>query len=116
MIPRRFGNWPVCCNPGSWTVGIDLSVIALQDVEGLSWPLQSSRATPNGGLVVTASPFGANHPDVVAALAARYKLPAVYPFRYFIGAGGLISYGADLSASLDPRLLTLTASLRARAC
>jgi putative tryptophan/tyrosine transport system substrate-binding protein len=45
---------------------------------------------------VTASPFGANHPDVVPALAARYKLPAVYPFRYFVNAGGLISYGPDV--------------------
>jgi putative ABC transport system substrate-binding protein len=48
---------------------------------------------------VTASPFGANHPDVIAALAARHKLPTVYPFRYFVSAGGLISYGPDL---IDP--------------
>ncbi len=48
---------------------------------------------PNGGLIVTASPFGANHPDVIAAFADRYKLPSVYPFHYFVSAGGLISYG-----------------------
>jgi ABC-type uncharacterized transport system substrate-binding protein len=39
---------------------------------------------------------------VIAALSARYKLPAVYPFRYFIGAGGLISYGADLVSQSRP--------------
>ncbi|HEY4855270.1 MAG TPA: ABC transporter substrate binding protein, partial [Xanthobacteraceae bacterium] len=50
---------------------------------------------PNGGLIVTASQFGTNHPGSLAALAARHKLPAVYPFRYFASAGGLISYGAD---------------------
>jgi putative ABC transport system substrate-binding protein len=44
---------------------------------------------------VTASPFGTNHPDVIATVAARYKLPAVYPFRYFVSAGGLISYGPE---------------------
>jgi putative ABC transport system substrate-binding protein len=57
---------------------------------------------PNGGLIVTASPFGANHPDVVAELAGRYKLPAVYPFHYFVSAGGLISYGADLAKQSGP--------------
>jgi putative tryptophan/tyrosine transport system substrate-binding protein len=44
----------------------------------------------------TASPFGAVHPDLIAALAARYRLPAVYPFRYYVTAGGLISYGPEL--------------------
>jgi putative ABC transport system substrate-binding protein len=45
---------------------------------------------------MTASPFGGNHPDVITTLAARYKLPAVCPWRYFIDAGGLMSYGSDL--------------------
>jgi putative ABC transport system substrate-binding protein len=84
------------------TVGIDLSVIALQDAEGAERAIAAFATDPNGGLVVTASPFGANHPDVIAALAARYKLPAVYPFRYFISAGGLISYGADLISQSRP--------------
>jgi ABC transporter substrate binding protein len=47
------------------------------------------------GLIVTPNRFTTNHPDGVAALAARHKLPAVYPFRYFVDAGGLISYGSD---------------------
>src|SRR5262249_22123920 len=45
---------------------------------------------------------GANHPDVIIALAARYKLPAVYPFRYFVGVGGLVSYGPDLVSQFRP--------------
>jgi putative ABC transport system substrate-binding protein len=36
-----------------------------------------------------------NHPDLIVALAARYKLRAVYPLRFFVTAGGLISYGPD---------------------
>jgi ABC-type uncharacterized transport system substrate-binding protein len=51
----------------------------------------------NGGLIVTASAFSANHVDLIAALAARHELPVVYPFRYFVTAGGLISYGPDLA-------------------
>ena len=81
---------------------IDLSVIALKNAESLDRALATFASTPNGGLVVTASPFGVNHPDVVAGLAARYKLPAVYPFRYFIGAGGLISYGPDIISQSGP--------------
>jgi putative tryptophan/tyrosine transport system substrate-binding protein len=79
------------------TVGIDLSVIDLHDAGGVEQAIAAFAADPNGGLVVTASPFGANHADVITALAARYKLPAVYPFRYFVQVGGLISYGADLA-------------------
>ena len=52
----------------------------------------------NGGLVMTASPFAANHPDVIPTLAVRYKLPAVYPWRYLVNAGGLMSYGSDLAS------------------
>jgi putative tryptophan/tyrosine transport system substrate-binding protein len=84
------------------TVGIDLSVIAPQDVGSAERTIAAFASEPNGGLVVTASPFGANHPDVIAALAARYKLPTVYPFRYFIQAGGLISYGPDIVGQSRP--------------
>jgi ABC-type uncharacterized transport system substrate-binding protein len=82
--------------------GIDLSVIALKNAGDLERDIATFANNPNGGLVVTASPFGANHPDLVAALAARYKLPAIYPFRYFVQAGGLISYGADLASQSSP--------------
>ena len=50
---------------------------------------------PNGGLIVTASPLAAIHREFIAALANRYKLPAVYPERFFAAAGGLVSYGPD---------------------
>jgi putative tryptophan/tyrosine transport system substrate-binding protein len=82
--------------------GIDLSVIALKDAEPLERAIAAFASGPNGGLVVTASPFGVNHPDLIAAMAARYKLPAVYPFRYFIRAGGLISYGPDIVSQSGP--------------
>ena len=48
----------------------------------------------NSGLIVTGSALAAVHRDLIATLAARYKLPAVYPNRLFVTAGGLISYGA----------------------
>jgi putative tryptophan/tyrosine transport system substrate-binding protein len=45
---------------------------------------------------VTASPSAFVHRDLIVALAARYKLPAVYPGREFVTAGGLIGYGPDI--------------------
>jgi putative ABC transport system substrate-binding protein len=65
-------------------------------------PLRHFARDSNGGLVVTANGFGSNHPDVIPTLAARYKLPAVYHFRNFVSAGGLISYGPDLVSQLRP--------------
>ena len=55
----------------------------------------SSAQVSNGGLIVTASPLAQRHRDLIIALAARHKLPAIYNDRYFVPAGGLISYGAD---------------------
>ena len=49
----------------------------------------------NGGLIVTASSAASVHSELIIMLAARHRLPAVYPFRYFVTSGGLISYGPD---------------------
>ena len=53
-------------------------------------------ATPNSGLLVLPSGTTSLHRDLVVALAAQYRLPSVYPFRYYVTAGGLISYSTDL--------------------
>jgi putative tryptophan/tyrosine transport system substrate-binding protein len=52
---------------------------------------------PAGGVIAMPDAFGGVHRDLIIALAARYRLPAVYAFRFFAAAGGLISYGVDLS-------------------
>ena len=44
---------------------------------------------PTGGAAIT-------YRDLISTLAARYQLPAVCPFRYFVTTGGLLSYGPDL--------------------
>ena len=50
-----------------------------------------------GGLIVTVSGLAVAQRDLIVALAAQHKLPAIYSFRGFVYAGGLISYGADLA-------------------
>ena len=52
--------------------------------------------SPNSSLIVTASALSLIHRDVIVSLAERYRLPAVYAYRSFIPAGGLISYGVNL--------------------
>jgi putative ABC transport system substrate-binding protein len=76
-------------------IGIELRVVDARHGEAIERAVAAFARGSNGGLVVTAGPFLTNHPDLIAALAARYKLPAVYPSRYYVSTGGLISYGAD---------------------
>ena len=78
--------------------GIELSAVGLHDSAAIESAVAAFARDANGGLVMTAAPFGGNHPDVITTLAARYKLPAVYPWRYFVDAGGLMSYGSDLAS------------------
>jgi putative ABC transport system substrate-binding protein len=78
--------------------GIELSAVGLHDVAAVESAVAGFAREANGGLMMTAGPFGGNHPDVITDLAARYKLPAVYPWRYFVTVGGLMSYGSDLAS------------------
>jgi putative ABC transport system substrate-binding protein len=55
--------------------------------------------SPNSGLIVTGSNLAIVHRDLIVTLAARYKLPAVYPLGFFVTGGGLISYGPE---GIDP--------------
>ena len=48
-----------------------------------------------GGLIVTADPAAIVHREAIITLATRHRLPAIYPYRFFVASGGLISYGLD---------------------
>jgi putative ABC transport system substrate-binding protein len=76
-------------------MNIELSAVGLQEADEIEQSIAGFAHGSNGGLIVTAGGFSVNHSDLIVALAARYKLPAVYPFRFFVTAGGLISYGPD---------------------
>jgi len=52
---------------------------------------------PNGALIVVPNPVTILHRDLIFALAARHRLPAVYPHRFFASSGGFISYGTDIT-------------------
>jgi putative tryptophan/tyrosine transport system substrate-binding protein len=79
-------------------VGVDVSAISLHDAGEIDRAVTAFARSPNGGLILTASRLSIVHRELIIALAARYKLPAVYPRRYFAASGGLISYGHDFAA------------------
>jgi len=76
-------------------IGTELSAIGVRNADEVENAVAALGRDPKGGLIVTASGFGANHPQLIAMLAARHNVPAVYPFRYFARAGGLICYGPN---------------------
>jgi ABC-type uncharacterized transport system substrate-binding protein len=81
------------------SLGLELTPIGVGDVGEIERTVAAFARSSNGGLIVTASTSAVIHRDLISMLAARHRLPAVYSFRYFVTAGGLISYGPN---SIDP--------------
>ena len=75
---------------------VEVSPIGVRDAAEIEQSIATFARAPNGGLIVTASPSVFVHRDAIVASAARHKLPAVYPGREFVTAGGLIGYGPDI--------------------
>jgi putative ABC transport system substrate-binding protein len=75
--------------------GVELRPIDVRDAGEMERALAAFAGSPNGGLILTGSAWAIVHRDLIIALAARHRLPAVYYERYFAAAGGLISYGSD---------------------
>jgi putative ABC transport system substrate-binding protein len=67
----------------------------VHDVAELESAIGAFADKPDGGLVVLPDVFNTTNRETIVALAARHRLPAVYPFRYFAASGGLISDGVD---------------------
>jgi ABC-type uncharacterized transport system substrate-binding protein len=76
-------------------LGMQLSPISLGNASEIERGISAFAHEPNRGLIVVGSSAAFVHREQIIALAARYQLPAVYPDRGFITAGGLISYGPD---------------------
>jgi putative ABC transport system substrate-binding protein len=79
--------------------GVELSPLVMRDVGEIEPALAAFARGPNDGLIVTIGTLTDGHREVISALAARHRLPAVYPFPFFVRSGGLISYGPDVNDS-----------------
>jgi putative tryptophan/tyrosine transport system substrate-binding protein len=77
--------------------GVGARIAHVRDVSELETVVATQAREPNSGLIVLNEDFMIAHRVEIISLAARYRLPAVYPFRFFAELGGLISYGVDLN-------------------
>ena len=78
------------------SLALEAIVTPVRNASELASTIAAQARTPHGALVVMTDSFLVIHRAEIVALAARYRLPAVYPFRDFVEAGGLLSYGNDL--------------------
>jgi putative tryptophan/tyrosine transport system substrate-binding protein len=77
------------------SLGVEVSPVNVRDAGEIERAIAAFARPSNGGLIVTASALAVVHRDLIIALAARHKLPAVFYERFFVAGGGLISYGPD---------------------
>jgi len=93
------------------SLDIEVVPIPVAGATDIERGIEAFSRAPNGGLLLPTDGTTIVHRDLVIALAARHNLPAVYALRFFVTAGGLMSYGTDFgetfqqAASLVDRLL-----------
>jgi putative ABC transport system substrate-binding protein len=80
---------------GAPSFGVQLSPFAVRDAASIEGAIQAFADEPQGGLILLPGPVGVAHRELIFALAIKHRLPAVYPFRYYVAGGGLASYSVD---------------------
>ena len=80
-------------------LGIELRPVGVRDAGEIERRITALAQTSNGGLIATTGAYVLVHRELILALAARHRLPAVYPYRSLVTDGGLISYAPD---TIDP--------------
>jgi putative tryptophan/tyrosine transport system substrate-binding protein len=94
-LPAGLGQFAAIEALAPPSFGVELSPIDVRDPGEIERAITAFASTPNGGLIVTASSQASTHRDLIISLATRYRLPNVYPFRYYPTSGGLASYGPN---------------------
>jgi putative tryptophan/tyrosine transport system substrate-binding protein len=94
-LTSGIGQFAVILSVAS-SVGVEVSPVNVREAGEIERAIAAFARSPNGGLVVTSSALAVRHRELIIALAARHKLPAIYYRRYWIASGGLVSYGYDL--------------------
>jgi putative ABC transport system substrate-binding protein len=79
------------------SLGVEVSSVdARNDVSEIERAITLFARDSNGGMIMTPTGKARRHREPIITLAAQHKLPAVYPYRYYVTDGGLISYGPDV--------------------
>jgi putative ABC transport system substrate-binding protein len=77
------------------SLGIELTLVGMRDAGEIDRAITAFAQGSDGGLIVTGSAPAAVHRELILTSAARHRLPAVYPYPFFVREGGLVSYGPD---------------------
>jgi putative ABC transport system substrate-binding protein len=96
--PAGIGQWAVIAAAAS-SLNVELTPINLSVGDTAERTAAELARSAGGGLIVAVGSLALAHRDLIISLAARHKLPAIYPYRFFVEAGGLMSYGANLAAN-----------------
>ena len=89
------GQWAVI-QAFSPALGIELRPINVRSAADIEREVKAFASEPDSGLITVVSGASQIHRELIVSLAARHKLPTVYPYRFFTTGGGLVSYGPDL--------------------
>jgi len=79
------------------TLGVEVRPVSVRGVDDVQHAVSAFSGSANGGLIITPSASASAYRDQIIALSARYKLPAVYTYRFDVTGGGLISYGPNVT-------------------
>jgi putative tryptophan/tyrosine transport system substrate-binding protein len=91
----QFGAIQIAAPP----LGIEVRPVDVREPSEIKNGIAVLANTTDGGLIITGSAPSAVHRDLIIKLAAQYRLPAVYPYRFYATDGGLVSYGPN---TIDP--------------
>jgi ABC-type uncharacterized transport system substrate-binding protein len=89
------GQWAVLQATAS-PLAVELSPVNARDPSAMEHAIAAFAGEPNGGLIVVVSSWATVHREKIIGAAAKHRLPSIYPHRYFVADGGLVSYGPDL--------------------
>ena len=76
--------------------GVQVVALSVSSRSDLKNAIEQIASEPNGALIVFAGPLAVAHRVEITSLAARYRLPAIYPYRLYTKVGGFLSYGNDV--------------------
>jgi len=92
-IPSGVGQFTVIQTTAT-SLGVEALPVSVRDAAGIEHEVAAFARPANSGLILTVSGLAYVHRDLIITLAARHRLPAIYPERAFAAGGGLISYGS----------------------
>jgi putative ABC transport system substrate-binding protein len=94
--PAGIAQWAII-QALAQSMGVEPKPIELRNAGEIEQTVAAFAQSPNSGLIMVVSPTALAYEDLIPALAVRYQLPATYPYRSFVVAGGLITYGANIA-------------------